>query len=94
MCSSFRCSLEHNYCFLVWQVSFEVAACLAIGAAPNVIPDFVMIEGPVRTLNQDFREKIFESMKKIVYSVAAMCDAPGPETKFVRGHPAIVLHCH
>jgi len=60
------------------------------GSTSNVIPDSVSLLGTVRTLDDVTRTKIFDSMKRVVDSVASMFKAPTPELEITKGYPATV----
>lgn len=60
------------------------------GSASNIIPDSVSLEGTIRTLDEQTRERIIESMKRTIESVAAMFQAPLPKFRILDGYPATI----
>jgi amidohydrolase len=60
------------------------------GTAPNVIPNSVAMQGTIRTLDEETRGKVIDSMRKIVESMAAMYSAPVPKVEFIKGYPATI----
>lgn len=60
------------------------------GSTHNVIPDSVSLWGTVRTLDEDTRTSIFDSMKRVVESVSYSFGAQAPKLQIIRGYPATV----
>jgi amidohydrolase len=59
------------------------------GTTHNVIPEYVTMEGTIRTLDREVRETVISSMKRILDSVAVMYSAPTPDLQIIRGTPSL-----
>ena len=59
------------------------------GTAPNIIPDEVVMEGTVRTLNEDLRAKIPNQMKQVAEGIASAYGA-NIDLDFQLAYPVLV----
>src|SRR5215475_13016015 len=60
------------------------------GTAFNIIPDEAVLLGTVRTFKPDVRAKIHDGIERTAKAVAAMANAPAPDTKITEGIKAVI----
>lgn len=59
------------------------------GTTHNVIPEYVNMQGTIRTLDRGVRESVIASMRRVLDSVAEMYGAPTPDLQITRGTPSL-----
>src|SRR6202163_4161939 len=71
---------------------FGVVSISAIhgGSAENIIPDYVLVLGTIRTFKPEVRAKMLAGIERTAKAAAAMSDAPAPEIKITEGAKAVI----
>lgn len=59
------------------------------GTAHNIIPENVVMEGTIRTLNKETRRTVISSMERVLDSVAGMYGAAFPNFEIIKGYPSL-----
>ena len=63
------------------------------GTAPNIIPEEVILEGTIRTLNNDVRAEVPDKMKKLVTGIAESYGGKA-EFTYLPAYPVLINDAH
>src|SRR5215467_3540369 len=60
------------------------------GTAGNIIPDEAILLGTIRTFKPDVRAKMHDGIERTAKAVAAMANAPAPDSRISEGIKAVI----